>query len=66
MTHQRITNCYDLMDSAYDSELISKHSESLGHVPIINENPRSRKAEVKKEGSSAESVGKIWFWKIAK
>ena len=49
MTHQRITNCYDLMDSAYDSELISKHSESLGHVPIIDENPRSRKAEVKKE-----------------
>ena len=34
MTNQRVTNLYDLMDSAYDSKLIRSHSESLGHVPI--------------------------------
>lgn len=40
MTAQRVTNLYDLMDSAYDSNLIAQHSRSLGHVPIIEKNPR--------------------------
>jgi len=35
MTAQRVTNLYDLMDSAYDSEVIRQYSRSLGHVPII-------------------------------
>lgn len=51
MTKQRIDSCYDLMDAAYDVPLIKQHSESLGHVPLIDENPRtkSRKAELKQE-----------------
>jgi len=40
----RITNCYDLMDAAYDAELIKACSEQLGHVPIIDTNPRRDKA----------------------
>lgn len=40
MTRGRIDNLYDLMDAAYDSEIIKKHSISLGHVPIIDPNPR--------------------------
>ena len=36
MTRQRVTNCYDLMDSAYDSIIIREHSESMGHKPIID------------------------------
>jgi hypothetical protein len=40
MTSQRITNLYDLMDSAYDSPIIREYSRSLGHVPIIDINPR--------------------------
>lgn len=32
----RVTNCYDLMDSAYDSQHIRQCSERLGHVPIID------------------------------
>ncbi len=40
MSHERVTNCYDLMDAAYDSEIIKKFSEGLGHVPIIDSNPR--------------------------
>lgn len=36
MTGQRVVNLYDLMDSAYDAELIRKKSLELGHVPIID------------------------------
>ena len=37
---QRITNLYDLMDAAYDSPEIHAFSKSLGHRPIIDNNPR--------------------------
>ena len=40
MTAWRVTNLYDLMDAAYDAETIRQFSESLGHVPIIDHNPR--------------------------
>jgi K+-transporting ATPase c subunit len=35
MTAARVTNLYDLMDSAYDDAAIKQHSRDLGHVPII-------------------------------
>jgi hypothetical protein len=35
MTAQRVSNLYDLMDAAYDAEIIRVHSRSLGHEPII-------------------------------
>lgn len=35
MTAQRVTNLYDLMDTAYYAGEIIDHSRSLGHVPII-------------------------------
>lgn len=59
MTAQRVTNCYDLMDAAYDAPLIKQHSESLGHVPLIDENPRSkaRKSEIKDEQKSNRAAG---------
>ena len=34
---------YDLMDAAYDAEPIRQHSRSLGHVPLIDTNPRRDK-----------------------
>jgi hypothetical protein len=40
MTEERVNNLYDLMDSAYDAPIIREHSKSLGHVPIIDINPR--------------------------
>ena len=40
ITASRITNCYDLMDSAYDAPEIVAKSRALGHVPIIAANPR--------------------------
>lgn len=41
MTAQRVTNCYDLMDAAYCSSVLREHSRSLGHVPLIDHNPRT-------------------------
>ncbi len=40
MSAERITNLYDLMDAAYDAPQIHGFSESLGHRPIIDNNPR--------------------------
>ncbi len=40
MTAQRVVNLYDLMDSAYDVPEIREYSRSLGHVSIIDKNPR--------------------------
>jgi hypothetical protein len=37
---QRVTNLYDLMDAAYCSTELREHSRSLGHVPLIDHNPR--------------------------
>ena len=51
-TNKQVCSLYDLMDSAYDSPIIKEHSQSLGHVPIIDINPRSnkkRKQELKDE-----------------
>lgn len=43
LTRNRVVSLYDLMDSAYDSEIIRQHSLSLGHVPIIDRNKRNRR-----------------------
>ena len=37
---QRVTNLYDVMDAAYCSAPMREHSRSLGHVPLIEHNPR--------------------------
>jgi hypothetical protein len=38
----KVTSCYDLMDSAYDAAQIWEQSKALGHVPIIDRNPRGQ------------------------
>lgn len=53
MTAKRVDSLYDLMDSAYDCPGIIAHSESLGHVPLIDKNPRRDKVladELEAEG----------------
>lgn len=40
MTTERVTYLYDLMDAAYDAKPIHEVSKALGHVPIIDRNPR--------------------------
>ena len=53
MTVERITNLYDLMDSAYDAPEIHEISRSFGHVPIIDHNKRRGE---KKEMSPSEKI----------
>ena len=48
MTAGRVTNLYDLMDSAYDAEAIHECSRGLGHIPLIDIHPR-RDAALREE-----------------
>jgi hypothetical protein len=58
ITAERVTNLYDLMDSAYDAPEIWDKSRSLGHVPIIDPNPgRGGKAEAEAEALAKQRVG---------
>lgn len=41
---KKITNCYDLMDSAYDDPDIAAYSLRLNHIPLIDRNPRGNTA----------------------
>lgn len=61
MTAARVTNLYDLMDSAYDAAAIKHHSTSLGHVPIIDINPRSNKALQEELAAEAKRLRVIGF-----
>ena len=54
ITADRVTNLYDLMDSAYDMPEIWNKSRALGHVPIIDRNPRRGG----KTATEAESLAK--------
>jgi hypothetical protein len=52
MTARRVTNLYDLMDSAYDAEAIHLHLRWLGRVAIIDRHPHGcarQKAELDAE-----------------
>ena len=40
MSAKRVTSLYDLADAAYDAKEIREMSARLGHVPIIDGNPR--------------------------
>lgn len=42
MSSGKVDYLYDLMDSAYDAKQIYEVSRSLGHVPIIDKNPRGK------------------------
>lgn len=60
MTSQRVTSLYDLMDSAYDAPQIHEHSRQLGHVPLIDTNPRrdkARKEELANESQRRQTAG---------
>ncbi len=62
LTAGRVDNLYDLMDSAYDAEEIRACSRQLGHVPLIDSNPRRdarKKAELKREALAQRSIGQL-------
>ncbi|TAN82322.1 MAG: IS5/IS1182 family transposase [Gallionella sp.] len=53
LTAARVTNLYDVMDAAYCSAELREHCKDLGHVPLIDHNPRGGK---KLEFDPAEAV----------
>jgi hypothetical protein len=58
ITASRVTNLYDLMDSAYDAPELWDKSRALGHVPIIDANPRrGGKAEAAAEAQARQTAG---------
>ncbi len=61
LTAARVTNLYDLMDSAHDAPEIRTCSASLGHVVIIDVNPRcvARKLALKTEARAQRTVGHL-------
>lgn len=61
ITSKKITNLYDLMDSAYDVEGIHQYSKSLGHVPLIDQNPRRNQA-MKRELETEAKARKTLKW----
>ena len=40
LTAARVTNLYDVMDAAYCSAELRAHCKDMGHVPLIDHNPR--------------------------
>ena len=51
------------MDSAYDAPEIRQHSESLGHVAIIDVNPRrdaTLKQDLKTEARAQRAAGHLY------
>ena len=62
LTASRVDSLYDLMDSAYDAPQIRAFSTKLGHVAIIDLNPRRRpqvKAERKREALAQRCIGQV-------
>ena len=62
LTAERVDNLYDLMDSAYDAAEIRTCSERLGHVALIDPNPRrdaQQQAELKREALARRSIGQL-------
>jgi hypothetical protein len=59
ITSERVTNLYDVMDSAYCAKEIMDFSLQLGHVPLIDINPRrdvALKDALEKEARSRDAL----------
>lgn len=61
LSADRVTNLYDLMDAAYDMDEIRQHSRSLGHVPLIDINPRGNRALLEEHHLEDQRLQRIGF-----
>jgi Transposase DDE domain/Transposase domain (DUF772) len=61
LSADRVTNLYDLMDAAYDMDEIRQHSRSLGHVPLIDINPRRNRALLEEHLREDQRLHRIGF-----
>jgi hypothetical protein len=58
MTERKVNSCYELMDSAYDAQIIRDQISRKGRVPLIDFNHRSPKDERKFEDFEQERYKK--------
>jgi hypothetical protein len=54
MTAERVTSLYEVKDSAYCDASIRQFSRDLGHVPLIDHNPRRGKEKIEFTALEAE------------
>ena len=64
LSQERVFNLYDLMDSAYDVPQIRDLSRQLGHVPLIDVNPR-RNLALKEELSAENKRCRLAGYQVA-
>jgi hypothetical protein len=64
ITGKKITNLYDIMDSAYDVPSIIEDSKARGHVPLVDKNPR-RDKELKKAIETENKARRALNWEPA-
>src|SRR4030095_9106041 len=57
----RVPNLYDLMDAAYDMDEIRQYSRSLGHMPLIETNPRRTTALLAERQLEHQRLQRIGF-----
>ena len=62
ITKEKIPSFYDLMDAAYDVPAIKQYSYAIGHVPIIDSNPRGNK-DLKQEMEQEKKAQKTLNWR---
>lgn len=60
LTNQRVKNFYDVMDAGYSCEDIKVHSESQGHVLIIDWTARSPKHKEEKDAEKKACQALNW------
>ena len=58
LSTERVTYLYELMDAAYDSKEIGRHSYLSGYVPIIDVNTRRDKERKKPTSPTAAPAGR--------
>ena len=64
LSQERLINLYDLMDSAYDVPQIRDLSRQLGHVPLIDVNPR-RNLALKEELTAENKRCRLAGYQVA-
>ena len=60
MTNRRVDYGYELMDAAYDCSEIYQYAKQLGHVALIDPNPRSRSGAQATAGRRGPGTKRGW------
>ncbi len=59
MSRERVVNLYDVMDAAYDVPQIHEISRQMGHIPLIDVNPRAIQALKKEKAAESKRCQRV-------